>query len=273
VNGLVERLIGAPAVFEELKHKPGRRLTVRARGPAGSVIVKLYRSDRVTAVAGRISALADGPAETEVPRLLAVDRAQRLLVLSDLRGRPLREAVLASDEEACRRAGTAIAAWHSAWAGTRPGALQEHTIERELAVLADRAARTSRSTGVHVAAAAAEVRDGWTPATVVHRDLYESQVLLGERVGLIDLDDAALGPPELDVGNLLAHLDLLALRSKRRLDRAEKALLDGYAMRGSLDLALLERCRMLSRLRLACIHEEPRLLPSADSASATTVSR
>jgi hypothetical protein len=34
----------------------------------------------------------------------------------------------------------------------------------------------------------------------VHRDLYEEQVLLGERVALIDLDDAALGPPELDIG-------------------------------------------------------------------------
>mgnify|MGYP003297699673 CR=1 FL=1 len=28
---------------------------------------------------------------------------------------------------------------------------------------------------------------------MVHRDLYEEQVLLGDRVGLIDLDDAALG--------------------------------------------------------------------------------
>jgi aminoglycoside phosphotransferase (APT) family kinase protein len=102
------------------------------------------------------------------------------------------------------------------------------------------------------------------PVTVVHRDLYEEQVLLGDRVGLIDLDDAALGPPELDVGNLLAHLDLLGLRSGRTLDRAAEALLDGYSRRGRLDARLLERCRTLSRLRLACIHDEARLLAGAE---------
>jgi Ser/Thr protein kinase RdoA (MazF antagonist) len=273
VNGVVERLVGSPVVFEELKHKPGRRLTVRASGPGGSVIVKLYRSDRVATAAARISAVAGGPAEPEVPEVLAVDRAARLLVLSDVRGSPLREAVLASDEEACRRAGSAIAAWHSAWAGTEPGALPEHTIERELELLAARADRTSGDTRVHAAAAAAATRDGWTPATVVHRDLYEEQVLLGERVGLIDLDDAALGPPELDVGNLLAHLDLLALRSRRRLEPGRKALLAGYAEQASLDPGLLERCRMLSRLRLACIHDEPRLLRSVRSSMASEASR
>jgi aminoglycoside phosphotransferase (APT) family kinase protein len=96
---------------------------------------------------------------------------------------------------------------------------------------------------------------------VVHRDLYEEQIVLGTRVGLIDLDDAALGPPELDVGNLLAHADLLALRSGADLSLAEDALLDGYANAGPrLDSALLDRCRRLSRLRLACIHGESALL-------------
>ena len=60
-----------------------------------------------------------------------------MLVLSDLPGMPLRDAVLASDEEACRRAGAAIATWHRAWAGRKPAALREHTIELELGVLID----------------------------------------------------------------------------------------------------------------------------------------
>ena len=37
--------------------------------------------------------------------------------------------------------------------------------------------------------------------------------MVGERIGLIDLDDSALGPPELDLGNLLGHLLLLERRS------------------------------------------------------------
>jgi hypothetical protein len=80
-------------------------------------------------------------------------------------------------------------------------------------------------------------------------------------VGLIDLDDGALGPPELDVGNLLAHLELLARRSGRDLGRMGTAFLDGYLTAGaSLDAALLTRCRTLSLLRLACLHKNVELL-------------
>ena len=101
----------------------------------------------------------------------------------------------------------------------------------------------------------------WPIATVVHRDLYEEQLLLGSRVGLIDLDDAALGPAELDLGNLLAHMDLLGLRNGLDLSPAENALRSGYVLSGPLlDDELLERCRRLTRLRLACIHSEPALL-------------
>ena len=98
----------------------------------------------------------------------------------------------------------------------------------------------------------------------MHRDLYEEQILLGERIALIDLDDAALGPPELDIGNLLAHLDLFATRSGKPAYSTISALLAGYRARaGSLDGTLLDRCRRLSLLRLACIHREPKLLEMA----------
>jgi Ser/Thr protein kinase RdoA (MazF antagonist) len=265
MNRIVEGIVGAPVIFEELKHKPGRRLTLRARGPTGSAIVKIYRSDRVARVAERISALADGPPEPEIPGVLAVDVSERVLVLSDLTGAPLREAVLEANEVECRRAGKAIARWHRAWAHEPPAALAEHTIEDELAVLVDRAAMAPREIGARVAGALPSVRDAWTPDTVVHRDLYEEQVLLGERVAMIDLDDVALGPPELDVGNLVAHLDLLELRSERDLAGSKAAFLEGYETVATLDPELLERCRTLARLRLACIHGEPRLLDRSDT--------
>jgi Ser/Thr protein kinase RdoA (MazF antagonist) len=260
VNRVVERVLGAPVLYEELKHKPGRRVTLRTRGPEGTAIVKLYRSDRVASVAARISALAGGPPEPELPTVLAVDAGKRLLVLTEVTGAPLREAVLAGDEGECRRAGTAIAGWHRAWRGREPDGLERHRVEDELAILADRAAVVPREIGARVAAAVPSLHDAWEAVTVVHRDLYEEQVLLGDRVGLIDLDDVALGPPELDVGNLLAHLDLLELRSELDLGAARMAFLEGYESVSELDGALLERCRLLARLRLACIHEEPRML-------------
>jgi Ser/Thr protein kinase RdoA (MazF antagonist) len=271
VNGAVERCVGTPMVVEELKHKPGRRLTLRARGPRGSAIVKLYRSGRAADVAVRISALADGPSEPEVPKVLALDVHGRAVVLTDVPGRPLREAVLALDEARCRRAGAAIAAWHEAWTGRSPEPLRDHPFELELKVLLDHASVAPPAIGARVAAALPDLHEGWTPATVVHRDLYEEQVLFGEHVGLIDLDDAALGPPELDVGNLLAHLDLLELRSGRSLARAQASLLDGYAERWPLDSRLLDCCRLLAQLRLACIHSEQGLLPPARQPSTAGV--
>jgi Ser/Thr protein kinase RdoA (MazF antagonist) len=275
MNGLVERWVGEPAVVEELKHKPGRRLTLRARGPRRSLIVKLYRSSRAGLVADRIRALAGGPNELELPEVVAVDSGARALLLSDVPGVPLREAVLAEDAARCRRVGSALAAWHEAWAGTSPEPLREHSIELELEVLLEHAARASREIGLRLAAALPELREAWSPVTVVHRDLYEEQILIDERVGLIDLDDAALGPPELDIGNLLAHLDLLELRSGHRHDSASNALLDGYAAETRLDPSLLDRCRTLARFRLACIHDEPRLAgPAArDSRAAPVLAR
>jgi Ser/Thr protein kinase RdoA (MazF antagonist) len=108
--------------------------------------------------------------------------------------------------------------------------------------------------------AGAELSAAWRTTTVVHRDLYEEQIVLDARIGLIDLDDAALGPAELDVGNLVAHIELLELRSGRDLGGAVEALLGGYGV-DSLDPALLDRCRKLTLLRLACIHALPELVP------------
>jgi Phosphotransferase enzyme family len=264
VNSVVARHVGEPAVLEELRHRPGQRLTLRARGPLGTAIVKLYQSDRIVGVAARIAALATGPPEPVVPEVLAVEPERRLLVLSDVPGRPLREAILESGERGegeCRRAGAAIAAWHQEWAGrVAPGALVAHTIEGELIVLADRSALASGDVRQRVAAALPSLRGAWPVTTVVHRGLDEEQVLLGERVGLIDVDDAALGPPELDIGKLLGHLDLIELRSGMQLSSARSAFLEGYTGLATFDWSLLERCRTLARLHLACIHDDPRLL-------------
>jgi Ser/Thr protein kinase RdoA (MazF antagonist) len=259
VNAVVERCVGPPAVYEELKHKPGRRLTLRVRGTYRTAIVKLYRADSVPHVVEKISALAGGPPEPELPRVLASDRTARLVVLSHVPGTPLREAVLASDEAGCRRAGAAIARWHVVWAGVRPQGFPEHTIEDELANLVERAARAPHDIAAWVAETVHELREPWEAATVVHGNLDEGQVLLGERVGLIDLEDAALGPPELDVGSLLARLDLLELTTERDLTTPRNAFLDGYRAIAALDADLLARCCTLARHRLACSHVERRL--------------
>jgi Ser/Thr protein kinase RdoA (MazF antagonist) len=264
VSEVLESIVGAPARLEELKHKPGRRRTVRARGPRGTAIVKVYASGRASVVARRVESLTTGPPEPVVPRVIHVDPERHLVILSDVPGRPLREAMLEGDLSTCARSGSALGTWHAAWHGTTPGVLRPHTAEREMAMLR---ARVDGAT-VPVARAVDEALPGltrpWECTTVVHRDLYEDQVLVDERIGLIDLDDAALGPPELDLGNLVAHVELLELRRGRDLAPGKRALLDGYAETGpAIDGGLLDRCRRLTLLRLACLNSDVRLVETA----------
>jgi hypothetical protein len=262
--GLLEEILGGPVVLKELKHKPGRRRTLRARGAGGSAIVKVYDSDRASLVAARVAALGAGPREPVVPTVLHVDPELHLIVLSDVPGRPLSEALLGGDLVTSSRVGVVLSAWHSAWSGIAPSPLQPHTIDRELEILLRRAASASPPVARAVAAAAPRLSGNWTSSTVVHRDLYEEQVLIEERIGLIDVDDAALGPPELDLGNLLAHVELLELRQGRDLAKERRALLDGYAQTGRpLHQALLDRCHSLTLLRLACLNDDIRLAEAA----------
>jgi Ser/Thr protein kinase RdoA (MazF antagonist) len=261
---VLEEIVGAPVALEELKHKPDRRRTLRARGSGGSAIVKLYSSDRASVVAARVAALSAGPLEPVIPAVLHVDRERHLLVLSEVPGRPLREAMLDGDLAACSHAGAALGIWHSAWQGIAPEPLRPHTIDREVEILLSRAERASPSLARAVADALPPLPAEWACSTVVHRDLYEEQVLCGQRVGLIDLDDAASGPPELDVSNLLAHVELLERRQERDLAREKRAFLEGYAETGpALDEALLDHCRRLTLLRLACLTNDGGLVEAA----------
>jgi Ser/Thr protein kinase RdoA (MazF antagonist) len=264
LNEVLEPIVGAPVSLEELKHRPERRRTMRARGPGGTAIVKIYASERASTVASRIESLQAGPEEPVVPMVVHVDPEHHLVVLSDVPGRPLRAAMLEGDLATCARAGVALGVWHAAWQGAAPGALQPQTADREVAVLRARAEMASPLVARAVENMLSDLKGGWECTTVVHRDLYEEQVLVGERVGLIDLDDAAVGPPELDLGNLVAHLELLELRRGRVLAAGRRALLDGYAETGpALDSRLLDRCRRLTLLRLAGLNDDVRLVVAA----------
>jgi Ser/Thr protein kinase RdoA (MazF antagonist) len=256
----LEPVVGAPVRLELLKQKAGRRSTYRAHGSRGTAIVKVYEPDRARTVARRVASLREGPFEPRVPQVWA--ETDQMVVLSEIPGRPLRASVLAGDAAACNRAGTVLGFWHWYWRDRPPDVLARHTLARELEILQRESERAPEPIAEAVAFALKAVATDpeWPPATVIHRDLYEEQVILGDEVGLIDLDDAAIGPPELDVGNLCAHLEFLARRYGRNLDAMQRAFLNGYLSTGApLDLPLLLTCRSLSLLRLACIHRNYQL--------------
>jgi phosphotransferase family enzyme len=260
VIGQLEEIVGSPVELEQLTHRPGQRRTLRASGPVRTAIVTLYASDRAATVADRVGALGAVPPGVAVPRLLLSDPVLHMVVLSEVPGEPLTGAILEGDAASCRCAGAAIGSWHRSWRGRAPRPLRPHGADRELAMLHQCADAVAPRVAEAVRTAAEDLGEPWTCSTVVHRDLTDARILMGERVGLIGLDYAALGPPELDVGNLLAHVDLLSLRSGRDLAEAREEIVLGYEGFGdNLDDELLDRCRQLARLRLACIHAELRL--------------
>ena len=109
-----------------------------------------------------------------------------------------------------------------------------------------------------------------------HRDLHDKQILLDPNGGgtLIDLDLVAAGPAALDVGNILGHLRLRALKGARiRWDEIARRIA-GSAI-ASRDIAESLPCWTASTLlRLALIYSRRRrsrglleeLLHSADEA-------
>lgn len=257
LEGVLAGVVGEPLSIEVLKDKPGRRRTMRARGPRSTVIAKAYASQRAPVVAERVDALSSGPTEPLLPRVLLVDPVNRLVVLSEVPGRPFAESLPEGDFETCARVGAALGRWHRSWWGRTPPAFRAHSVKDELATLVERARHGPAAVARAVADLPAWASRPWPCPTVVHRDLYEEQVMVGERVGLIDLDDAAAGPPELDLGNLLAHLSLFARRRSEDDRRAAGTILAGYRSAGPvLEASRLRQCQYLSELRLAAIHED-----------------
>jgi hypothetical protein len=113
---LLGPLLGARVELEMLKEKPGRRVTMRARGSRRTAIVKLYVSERAATVAARIRGLADGPGGPLVPEVLLLDAALHLVVLSEVPGVPLTRAHRRRSA-VCARGGAALGAWHAAGRG------------------------------------------------------------------------------------------------------------------------------------------------------------
>lgn len=257
-------LVGPPGRVEVLKDKPGRRRTVRVHGVNRSVIVKAYASARAPVVAARIRALANSPDALETPQVLLLDEEEAIVVLTEVPGMPLSRAILDDDLGPCWRAGEALGRWHRRWTGNVPDTLSAHSVERELAIIDTRARLAPPEVAAMARSAAHRVSAVWAASTVVHRDLYEEQIMVGNAIGLIDLDDAAAGPPELDVGNLLAHLSLLGHRHHHDVRPVRTALLAGYRTAGpSLDDSRLHQCERLSAIRLACIHGQRWLVAPA----------
>jgi Ser/Thr protein kinase RdoA (MazF antagonist) len=219
-------------VVEILRYLPERRVATHVRVDGQDAVLKIFRAPRARGNHRRLTALAATPAAGLVPAPLAVDTSGHVGLVEFIAGVPL-------PADAARQAGAVLRRLHDS------GAL----LDRDWSV-ADELAQLRRSAGEQTTEAVESAIRSWTPPdserVPSHRDCYPAQtVLTPGGVRLIDLDDAAMAPRALDVGNFTAHLIKDGARD------AVPAFLDGYGDVPA-DHACWER---LSLARLAALAE------------------
>jgi tRNA A-37 threonylcarbamoyl transferase component Bud32 len=248
---------------EILKHKPGRRCTIRyilePVSPDGTVrpvalVGKLNGESRMTArVYGWTWALRSagfaGSGMLRVPAPVAFLPSLGLMVHENIEGADLRHALSGGDTEvAFRLAGQWLAVLHSVPA---PPDVEEkgpaHELRKmsrwrdEVAPYLGRGERTKlRFAQNALRSRARNDPTHWIPA-LIHRDFYPANVVWdGHSIWVVDFDELALGDPALDVAHFLAHVQNVSLKDTGACDahaRASAHFLNSYQETSKASLA------------------------------------
>jgi hypothetical protein len=244
-------LVGSRAA-ELVSWRPGRRFVVRLEGR----LRKGLRAARYAAALRRqeqVWSASQGRA-LRVAAVVERDAARATFDLEELPGRALEFEV---------RAAPALARLLEDWQSLALPDLAVHGRSDELELLDRLADRHARAAG-SLPAGWERCREALVPEREVgarlvtaHRDFHEAQLLVGPgELGLLDFDLCCRAEPELDPGNLLAHLDLARIRGRVAAPAAEafeRAFLAACAGRGLVDGRALVFHRGASLLRLALV--------------------
>jgi Ser/Thr protein kinase RdoA (MazF antagonist) len=213
-------------VVSVLGYQPGRRVATRVRIGAQEAVLKIFAKPRARGNHRRLTTLANTSAADLVPAPLGVDERGHVGLVEFVAGTPLAD--LRGDRltEAACEAGEVLRRLHGSGAVLD----REWSIDKELVQLRRTAgARTREAIEGAIERCSHDVGNGSVPA---HRDCYPAQAVVGSAgVRLIDLDDAAMAPPGLDVGNFTAHLikdAAVGAVPDEVARRAATAFIDGY---------------------------------------------
>jgi Ser/Thr protein kinase RdoA (MazF antagonist) len=267
----VAEMLGAPSVtltgVDLVRHKPGRRAILRYRLDDGE---RLYgktfasaRGPKVYEITRRItSANAFGP-DVALPRPVGFLPDFNMLLQREVEGEPVAQSLLAGDRDLGIRIAFALYQFHTS--GLKLG--RTHDLAKELSPLRTRRDEVAETCPELRALAGGCLRRieavdssnfAWRERPV-HRDFYHEQVMIGrEGLAILDLDDAAMSEPAVDVANFVAHLMLLGAQRRRDVS-ALANVSDGFIgqycqLDTELDPQLLTYLTATTLLRLAGIH-------------------
>ncbi len=237
-----------------LRYLPGRRVATLVAHEGELAVVKVFASPRARGNARRLGAFAASTAAPFVPTVLGRDAAGHVLALTYRHG-DLPASLSDARYPACfYHVGEALRRIHDSGAELD----RAWDWDKEVAQLCRQAVPATVDL---VATLLASTR--WlagAPLSPAHRDCHPSQVVvaLDGTVGWIDLDDAAMAPRGLDVGNMLGHLlreRIVGARSLRVTVEASEAFLDGYGPCPELDGGVVTGWTVLALARLAGLAE------------------
>jgi hypothetical protein len=244
-----EEVCAGAKVVRVLRHLPGRRVATLVDLPEGSAVLKVFASPRARGNVRRLTALRATPAGHVVPAGGLCDLAGHVSVVEWIPGTVFADL----DDDRFVRASTAVGAALRALHACGASLDREWTVTNEVEHLERRATRAT----AHVVRTVAQEAATMKPARCVpaHRDCHPDQIVTGwSGTRWIDLDDAAMAPAALDVGNFVAHIRRDAAIGRRNQVASTEAIrrfTEGY---GSLppDVTTWER---LSLARLAGLAE------------------
>ncbi len=239
---------------ELISYRPHRRAVVRH----SDRFVKVVRPDRAPGVAHRHTTVATAAAATggtfASPEVLAIHGDGRI-ELSVVAGNTLHDRIRRGFSPPIADLAALLRAIGSNDASGLPGATVDQPqrwietvcrIEPEL-----RPALTAAACDLP----AVDV----TGDAFVHSDLHDKNILVPARgpLGIIDVDGASRGAPEIDVANLAVHLELRALQGGRTSDAAatwSDALIRACARSTPIDLSLVHALQRHTWFRLTCLY-------------------
>ncbi len=252
-----------------LRHKPGRRCLIeyqfaRRDGPVVSVLAKMRAKGLDKKTVQSIRELRrqgfheNAPDRICIPPLLGVVPEWSLWLQAKVQGAPVTDELLrGEDPNLARRLAEAAFKLHSC--DVEPP--RAHPMAEEMAILHQRLGAVAEARpewsgrirklladGDRVAASLSAAK-----ARPIHRDFHPAQARAdGDRLWLLDLDLFSAGEPAIDVGNFIAHITELSLRTfgdATRCAAAERAMEESYVARAGGTVR--SRVRALTALSLA----------------------
>jgi thiamine kinase-like enzyme len=264
-------------------HAPEKSVTAQCLDDAQQTIAyaKIYAGDEGRQIFGTYTHVAAAlKTETQIPRAITYFEKHRLLLLEPVAGIALSAVTPAQSENAFFRLGKALKTLHhigsptSIRSSTR---LTPEAIAQAAAVISQ--ARPDAADSVHrLSTQLIAQYEAPRRRVFLHGDVHPKNILLNDdHLFLLDLDQAAIGPPEVDLGSVIAGLYCDACtgsHTARETSLLKCALLNGYdapqtsrALRWHVAAALLQEraLRSVTRVRAANLQKLPEILCAAEA--------